>query len=376
MHMRNYVNWKTWRLPALVVLTATMIAPATKAFPQQSGEATSYNPENLTHAGNLHIQMQGSLAEARNGGHQLDVWRANSNDPSGGQVLLSYDLGPIFTIGSTETMASPAVVAWGSGGNFMAFHTGTDGNIYYTFIFGPNSNFGFWQAIPGQTTPNNMSVSVAQIGQNSNLEFMVYHGASDDTRVFGTWLQNSAEWTTPTNIGGGRAVAPPSICLNDAGSSLWVTAIGTDNQVWTTSQPLGSANWPNWTPRGAFAGNIPATVQDLGFVDNPIQAPSCAATNNGNVVLDYVDSSAHPHYAVFNNGGEQITGWTEDVVSESNNWRTLDAVQLTSSGNTVWSLFTGFPNTGNVPTATGQNPSDPVNGFSGYGYWKTVYIVP
>jgi hypothetical protein len=366
MHMRNYLNCKTWRLPAVVALTAiTMVAPALKAFAQgQPGEGHSYNPEDVTQSGQ--VQMQGSLAEARNGGHQLDVWRANDNT---NQVWMSYDLAAPFTIGQTDTLASPAVVAWGSGGNFMVFHTGTNGNIYYTFIFGPNSNSGFWQAVPGQTTPNTMSVSVAQIGQNSNLEFMVYRGASDDTRVFGTWLQNSATWTTPTNIGGGRAVAPPSICLNNAGSSLWVAAIGTDNQVWTTSQPLGSANWPNWTPRGAFAGPIPANLTLSLTNDAGIPAPSCAAADNGNVVLDYVDAQTNPHYAVFNNGGELVSGWSSDITG----WQTVNAVHLTSSGNTVWSLFTGKPGDNGV---NGNKPSKIPSDFSGFGWWKTAYIVP
>jgi hypothetical protein len=135
-------------------------------------------------------------------------------------------------------LVSPGVVPFGQG-NFLVVHSGTDGHIYYAAVAGPNNATG-WIAIPGQT--KNMSVSVAQLGQGSALEYVVYRGSGNDTRVFGTWMNDRFQWSSPINISGGLSVSAPTICLNNAGSSFWVATVGLDDQLWTISQPLGAAS--------------------------------------------------------------------------------------------------------------------------------------
>jgi hypothetical protein len=44
----------------------------------------------------------------------------------------------------------------------MVFHTGDNGDIWYTPVFGDGHNSGTWTAVPGNFT--NLSVSVAQDG--------------------------------------------------------------------------------------------------------------------------------------------------------------------------------------------------------------------
>ncbi len=88
-------------------------------------------------------------------------------------------------------------------------------------------------------------------------------------------------------------------------------------------------------------------------------------------MLAYIDASSQPRYVVFNNGGERVTDWTTDIVSVDKGWQTANSVYLTSSGNTVWSLFTG----GGVAEVNPE-PSLEFSGTSGYSYWKTVYVVP
>jgi hypothetical protein len=178
-------------------------------------------------------------------------------------------------------------------------------------------------------------------------------------------MNNNGVWSAAQTIGSGaavgEAVAPPAICLDSAASSLWAVAIGTDNQVWTTHQNLGASSWPNWTPQGAFAGDL----------NNGIQAPSCAAANNGNVGLAYVGGDLHPHYKIMNSNGGTVSNWAED----STGWQTEDAIQLTSSGPTIFTLFTGLPGTGEQPGGT-TNPkfnSNDVSESSGYVYWKQLY---
>lgn len=350
--MRQYS--KQWRLSAIMVLkVVAILALTSKMFGQgQPGESGGYTNEQVACAGNL--RTNGTLAEARNGGNQLDVWRADTPGFAA-PVWLSLNHGCPFTIGNTATFASPAVVPFDTS-SFMVFHTGTDGRIYWTVVLGNGFGNGPWISIPGQTTPNNMSVSVAPIGQGSLDEYVVYRGSGNDTRIFGTWVNDAGNWASPINIAGGLAVAPPAICLDSAASSFWVAAIGLDNQVWTTYQPLGAKSWPNWTPQGQFTGPH--------FGGEPIPGPGCAATDNGNVALAYVDTGARPHYAVFNNGGGLVTGWTGDITG----WQTYNAVQLTSSGNAVWSLLTA------IETACGSIGT--CDNHADQTYWKTVYVVP
>jgi len=346
MKLRQYLN----KLSVVVILTAlAVVASTSQAIAQQQpGEDDVYeNQERAAVTG--FVASAGTLAEARNGGNLLDVWRAND---STNQVWLSWNNGSPFTIASTtQTFVSPAVVAIGNSG-FMVFHTGTDGNIYRSLVTG-NRVFTPWVSVPGNTT--NMTVSVAQMGAGSPNIYMVYRGSGGDTQVWGTWMNSSFEWSSPINIAGGLANASPAICLNNTGSSLWVVVVGTDNQIWTTSQFLGAPSWPFFTPRGVFAGGLP---------------PSCAATAAGTEVMAYVDGNGNPNYASFDNAGNMVTGWTRD----RSGYRTQRSVNLSSSGNTVWSLLTGDQVNCQLPPLGPpvNTPCFPVNQI----YWKQVYVAP
>jgi hypothetical protein len=119
MHMRRYS--KQWRSPAIAVLTVVAIlAPTSKMFGQeQPGESGKYTNEIVANAGD--VKSQGTLAEARNGGNQLDVWRANDDPGSAAEVWLSLNQGSPFTIGTTGTFTSPAVAPHGTNA-FICFH--------------------------------------------------------------------------------------------------------------------------------------------------------------------------------------------------------------------------------------------------------------
>jgi hypothetical protein len=360
--MSQYFKW--WRSSAIAVLAvAAVLGTASEVLAQQPGEGDSYNPEKaaIPSSGGF-IDSEGALSEARNNGNQLDVWRANVNDgdlsfdnTTPGAIWMSINHGPPFQVGNTATLTNPAVAPFGTD-SFFVIQTGTDGKIYWTIVLGNGGNSGQWNAIPGQSTPNNMAVSVAPIGQGSLDEYVVYRGSGNDERVFGTWVNDAGNWSTPINLGGGLSNVPPAICLNSAGSALWVLAIGTDNQLWWTFQGLGAASWPGFTATGQFT----AVPQFDGT--KPISAPSCAATNNGNLVMDYLDQNGTPNYAVFNPGGRQLTGWTKDTT----HWQSEYSVHLTSSGNTVWSLFTGIGNACNNGSLSHCNENET--------YFKTVYI--
>jgi hypothetical protein len=153
MKLRQYLNM-SWRLPVVVFLMAlAVVATATQSFAQLPGEVSSFNAEVV--GGTLFLQ--GTYSEARNGGHLLSVWRGATNN----QVWMSLNNGRPFTIGGTVTFQSPTVAPWGEDG-FMVFHTGDNGDIWYTPVFGDGANSGTWTAVPGNFT--NLPVSVAQMG--------------------------------------------------------------------------------------------------------------------------------------------------------------------------------------------------------------------
>jgi hypothetical protein len=263
------------KLSAVVFLIAlAAVATATPSFAQLPGESSTYASEQV---GGTFLTLQNTYSEARNDGGLLAVWRGENNN----QVWMSLNNGTPFTIGGTVTFQSPTVAPWGEDG-FMVFHTGDNGNIWYTPVFGDGSNNGTWTAVPGNFT--NLPVSVAQMGTNSNNLFLVYRGLGNDLRVWGTWYNfSSNSWAGANNIGGGSANNAPGVTMNNATNQLIVTAQGTDNQLWMTHQALGASSWSGWARMGVFTGNTPHS----------------AACANGNMVVSILDGNNHPEFAKF-----------------------------------------------------------------------------
>jgi hypothetical protein len=298
------------KFSAVVFLTSlAAVATATQSFAQLPGEVSSLNAENV--GGGLFLQ--GTYSEARNGGGLLSVWRGATNN----QVWMSLNNGTPFTIGGTVTFQSPTVAPWGEDG-FMVFHTGDDGNIWYTPVFGDGENSGTWTAVPGNFT--NLPVSVAQMGPNSNNLFLVYRGLGNDLRVWGTWYNfSSNSWAGADNISGGLANNAPGISMNNATNQLIVTAQGTDNQLWMTHQALGASAWNGWARMGVTTENTPHS----------------AACANGNMVVSILDGNGNPEYAKFDGFGNPQSSWSVDTLL-----RTPSPVQLTANGNTLYALMT------------------------------------
>lgn len=305
MKTYQYLNMK---LLVVVFLTTALaaVAPAKQAFAQLPGEQSFFNSE--MQGGNV-LFLQGTYSEARNGGHLITVWRGSTNN----QVWISLDNRKAFTIGGTVTFVSPTVVPWGEDG-FMVFHTGDNGDIWYTPVFGDGNNSGNWTNVPGNFT--NLPVSVAQMGTGSSNLYLVYRGLGNDRRVFGTWYNfSSNRWAGAENINGGLANNAPGVSMNNATNQLFITAQGTDNQLWMTHQTLGSSSWSPWFP------------PHVGTINSPYSA-ACA---NGNMVVSILDGNGHPEYAKFDGFGNQQTGWNVDT-SEPSVW----PLQLAANENNVF----------------------------------------
>jgi hypothetical protein len=315
-------------------LTAfAVLATAKQAFAGLPGESSTWNAEKVGASG---LSLAGTYSEARNGGHLLSVWRACAC--SGGstsiQVWMSLDNGSPFTIAETASYVSPTVAPWGPNA-FMVFHTGVDGNIWYTPVNSDGSNLGKWYNVPNNTT--NMPVSVAQMGTDSYNLYMVYRGVGNDKRVWGTWFGGPNGWSTPENISGGSANTAPAVVMNNVSNRLYVAVQGTDNALWMTSQALGAHGWNSWDRLG----------------QPTVDTPHLATNSNGNIVVSVLNGNSignlqRPQYALFDPWGNQKTGWSTDISGKQTPW----AVQLTANGNFVYALLTDV---------------------DGNGWWKQVY---
>jgi hypothetical protein len=310
MQLRQSLN----KLSVVVCLTAlAVVATATPSFAQfmvgEQGQGGAYTAENV----NGPLQLQGLYSEARNAGNLLSVWRGATNN----QVWMSLNNGTPFTIGGTVTFVSPTVAPFGSD-SFMVFHTGDNGNIWYTQVFGDGHNNGTWTAVPGNFT--NLPVSVAQMGPNSNQLYLVYRGLGNDLRVWGTWYNGQTNtWAGADNISGGLANSAPAVSMNNATNQLIVTAQGTDNQLWITHQALGASSWNGWVPPHVGTTNTPHS----------------AACANGNMVVSVLDGNGNPSFAKFDGFGDQESGWFLDSAFPIN---FESGIQLTANGNSVYAL--------------------------------------
>jgi hypothetical protein len=330
----------------------TVVATSSEAIAQQPGESSFFTVELV---GDQGLETRNDRAEARNGGNLLEVWRGFNNNT----VWMSLNNGrPFQTVNPTSTQVAPTVVPWGNE-DFMVFHTGTNG-IYFTFVFsqaieGTNEHtLGEWEVVPGQTTQ--MPVSVAQLGAGSTNVYMVYRGFGNDTRIFGTWY-NGRDWSQPVNINGGRASSGPTITLVPEipasaenpipfANRLIVTAVGTDNNIWSTGQVVGADNWSPWTP---ILGQATGPNANHNLANNRTVAQGAqvytAVNENTNgtqtLVMDVLDSNRNPEYTTFNLGVPQLselTNWTVDL----SGFQANETPELTSNGNSTYSLITGL----------------------------------
>jgi hypothetical protein len=309
---------KRWRLALIAALTTIGLSVAFtgQAFAAEPGEWGSWTPETVNHPSSLVVASQGSLSEARNtAGNLFEVWRGADNN----QVWMSYNNGNAVTVGgNTATYVNPTVVPWRDG--FMVFHTGVDGNIYYTPISSTGATTGSWYQVPNQTT--NMAVSVTQLGVGSGQLYMVYRGANDQ-RIWGTWFDGSGptNWTSTQNIGGGMSPSAPSVVYNPVSDALFVMARGTDGQNWMAA---GWFNTMQWYAEGGAT----------------IDSPSIGVINNGNMMVDYVDANHTVQYRIYSPDGEAISPWLPDVTG----YQTNHPVHFAAVGNALYALLTGLDN--------------------------------
>ena len=312
---------KRWRLAFIAVLTAIAVSVTFtgEAFAAEPGEADNWIAE---HVNGLDLSARNTVSEARNDGNLLQVWRGETNNI----VWLSYEAGPPFQLtnpdgSSTATYTSPVVVPYGTV-SFMVFHTGTNGLIYYTQVNPESGTWdGSWAAVPYQATPNNMAVSVAQLGAGSEQLYMVYRAANDD-EIWGTrWNPVSGGWGGTQPIAEGLSPSAPTVAYNP-GSGLWAVLRGEDNAVWMSYSDNNGNQWGDWTPQGG----------------NTTQTPTIAASAETNQMLvSYIDQTYRPTWRTYSVYGSATGGWSQDATG----WQTIYSVALSVVGAVIYAILTG-----------------------------------
>ena len=310
---------KRWRLSLLAVLAAlaVSIGVARPALAAEPGEWGSWSPEG---ANGQQIAVHGTVSEARNNGYLIDAWRGETNN----QVWMSINNGSPFTLNNpdgttTATYYSPTVVPWGSAG-FMVLHTGTDGSIYYTTIDPTDGTWaGSWTAIPNQST--NAAVSAAQIGQQGDDIYLVYHSSNDD-RIWGT-LFDGYQWGEVQNIGNGYSPTAPSVTWSN--NQLYAFARGEDNQVWMAySYDLFGSSWSSWSAQGGYTYITPEVATNL---------------QTGTMLVSIVDENSYrPNWRTYNQNGQPTGGWSQDTTG----YQTVQAVALSIVGAAIYAILTGL----------------------------------
>lgn len=333
--------WKRWRLALVAMISACALSAAFAgtALAAEPGEQGGWAHESV---GGANLRTVTTLAEARDqSGNYLRVWRGalpTQNPVTGGPqadvVWASYDGGPAVRAGLTQatTYYAPAVTAiGGGGGQFMVFHTGTDGHIYYSRLSVDSGNggstqvWGGWTAVPDQTTNN--AVSAAQLTPGGQNVYLVYHSATDN-HIWGT-VYNGVEdsWAHTVIIGNGaEGLGAPSVGSN--GNGLMSAIIGTDRNVWVgqavLSQDDNDVIWGNFANSNT-PSNIPPTVG--------------GNMQTGDYLVGIVNTTGVPAYGRYGPFGFPLeTNWSRDITG----WVTNNRETLVAIGAIFYAILTGL----------------------------------
>ncbi|MEU8632568.1 hypothetical protein AB0C38_10395 [Amycolatopsis sp. NPDC048633] len=308
---------KRWQLTAAAVAVATAVsltnAPAALANPP--GESNSWQPEKV---GGNDLYSSDTMDEASHGTELVQVYRNNDF------VWFSFNHGAAFRVGVANTQVAPRVITTREG--YAAFHTGIDGNIYWSrttqrpeLIRGAPGTWGPWTRIGGQTT--NQSVSAVATNQGI---MMVYRGSGNDTRVFQSWFDfGSGQWQAAAQINGGNSPSAPTVTYNPVFGEFAAVIRGqSDNRVYLSYQHFGQPQWTPWS-----------RVRDVTVASSP----TIAATANGDMIIVGRDTAGHLHLTTVNRSGG-FEQWSD----ESTHWQALTQPSITVLANLAFLILTGL----------------------------------
>jgi hypothetical protein len=297
--------FKRWRLSTVALVAALAVfAGTTSAFAAEPGESSAWSNEIVGNGARL--QSHDTYSEARGEHGLVQIWRGLDD-----RVYLAVNNGPVFWAGessnTTRTHVAPRVV-WMDGW-FYAFHTGTDGHIYWcrasdstigsgTPSFSQSYNWSHWTAISGNPATT-QSVSVAA---TDNGLLMTWIGVGQTT-MYSAWLQNGSDVFRPTQvITNANSNSAPVVTFNPAINQFELVFRGLfDNRVYIMAQVLGQSGW--------------SSPQALPGITTPT-SPTISADVAGNLLIAAVDDDGNIQLQAINSS-RQTRGWSEETTRET-----------------------------------------------------------
>ncbi|MER8101119.1 hypothetical protein [Kitasatospora sp. NPDC094016] len=232
-----------WRLAAVTVTTAlaVLMFSNSSAYAVAPGESTRWANEIED---NVPVAASGIMGEARADNSDLiQVWRGADN----ANMYLSLDHGRPMTLAG-QTNASPQVVYVG-GTQFMLFHTGTNGFIFFSVLRVNVANngqrylqIGDWRQV-GNDARTNDGRPVAAVALPHNNVYMAYHGANSNEIWGMTFNIPGNYWDAPLRTFGATSDSSPSLAFSPNNNHILLAYRGTDNRVNVIRANYQSQQW-------------------------------------------------------------------------------------------------------------------------------------
>ena len=298
------ILFKRWRLLTVALVTALAVfAGTTSAFAAQPGEGTQWSDE--TTNGNS-VQTQDTYGEAYGGitGNRVNIFRGDTDN----HVWVSVNGGGAFGIGSngnpntTQTLVAPRVIY--SNNFFYAFHTGTDGFIYWSRVADTTlgagtpaadiaSQWSNWTQITGNFTNQSVSVASDPFGL-----LMTYRGRGADTRLWSAWLNVGSDvFNSAVPMGGQVSNSAPVVSYSPVFNTFTAVFRGLlDNQVYRMSQVAGQTSWSD-----------PVVMSGITTGTSPVVADD----SQGNQLIAAVDLNGGIHFEAIEAAGLSF-GWSTE----------------------------------------------------------------
>jgi hypothetical protein len=181
---------------------------------------------------------------------------------------------------------------------------------------------------------------------------MVYLSSNGDHQVWGTFFDvvSSDGWSDAARVNVGLGISAPSISYVPEGQTaarIDVSVVGLDQNIWNTQQFVGDNIWSPWIPllnQGQFGNEVLANgpIAPGAEVHTAVNENSDGSES---LVMAVLDNNHQTEFASFDIGMPTLsngTRWTVDL----SHFQSNQTPNLTSSGNSTFSLITGLDELG------------------------------
>ncbi|MFC9329609.1 hypothetical protein [Kitasatospora sp. NPDC057015] len=275
---------------ALLAAFSVLLGSGTSAYAGQPNEENTWHKQG--------VNAYSDMSEARDPqGNSLQVWEGD-----GQTIQVRVNGSAAFALANAQTRAAPVVQY--SNGQFVIFHTGTNGYVFYEWadlVFGADGTYSLrthgWIQVPnGVRTNSNEPVSVTVAPGGLYLAFLA---ADNSGLLYGDFYsRDTGQWNSPSFINGARSTLGPTVSYSSNGRMFILAYTGEDRRVYIARLAYGSNDW------GASVA-----LPGVHTYDRPGLA--MASNGNGQVAVRTADLDLIELNSITENLGS--SGWTYDT---------------------------------------------------------------